>query len=83
VLAADLLAVLACPQSKQPLIYFPKGEENTDEAQGFLLCAASKRRYRIERGVPVMLVEEAETLPDSKVIALVERAKSLGLPVPA
>jgi uncharacterized protein YbaR (Trm112 family) len=83
VLLADLVAVLACPKSKQPLIYFPKGEDNAEEASGFLLCPSSKLRYRIERGVPVMLVEEAEVVPDAQVIALVDRAKTLGLAVPA
>jgi uncharacterized protein YbaR (Trm112 family) len=83
VLAADLVAVLACPQSKQPLIYFPKGEENTDEANAFLFCPASRLRYRIERGVPVMLVEEAVEVPAAGATALISRAKSLGLTVPA
>lgn len=82
-LSDAFVAALVCPKSKQPLIYFPKGEDNRDEATAFLVCVASKLRYRIERGVPVMLVDDAELLPDARVIALVDRAKSLGLRVPA
>jgi uncharacterized protein YbaR (Trm112 family) len=82
VLAADLVAVLACPKSKQPVIYFPRGEENRDEASAFLFCPSSKLRYRVERGVPVMLVDEAIEVPDAAATALVARAKTLGL-IPA
>jgi uncharacterized protein YbaR (Trm112 family) len=82
VLATDLVAVLACPKSKQPVIYFPRGEENRDEASAFLFCPSSKLRYRVERGVPVMLVEEAIEVPDATATALVARAKTLGL-IPA
>ncbi|MFN0250420.1 MAG: Trm112 family protein [Kofleriaceae bacterium] len=78
-LPVDLVAVLACPKSKQPVIYFPKGEENRDESSAFLFCPASKLRYRVERGVPVMLVEEATEVPEATATALVARAKALGL----
>lgn len=78
----DLVSVLACPTSKQPLIYFPRGEANTDEAAGFLLCPASRLRYRIERGVPVMLADEAVSVTQSEVAKLVARARELNLAVP-
>jgi uncharacterized protein YbaR (Trm112 family) len=81
-LSPTLLAVLACPKSRQPLVYFPKGEKNDDEASGFLLCPASSLRYRIEAGVPVLLVEEAQELEAKEVARLVARAKELGLTVP-
>lgn len=71
-LAPELLAVLVCPKSKQPLIYF--------EADGFLLCPASRLRYRIDDGVPVLLAEEATEVPPSEVEGLVQRAKDLGFP---
>lgn len=82
-LPADLLTILACPKSQRPLIYFPRGEGNTSTEPAFLLCPASRLRYRIEAGVPVMLVEEAEELSAPQVAALVSRAKELGLQVPA
>ena len=81
-LAESLLAVLACPKSKQPLVYFPKGEDGADEGAGFLLCPASRLRYRIDGGVPVMLVEEAQELDSREVERLLGRARELGLSVP-
>jgi uncharacterized protein YbaR (Trm112 family) len=82
VLSPDLLAYLACPKSRQPLVYFPKGEAGDDEKREFLLCPASRLRYRIDEGVAVLLVEEAEELPAAEVDRLVARAKALGLVVP-
>jgi len=80
VLSADLLAVLVCPKSKQSLLYFPRGEHDRSEAEAFLLCPASRLRYRIEDGVPVLLVEEATEIATSEVERLVARARELGLP---
>jgi uncharacterized protein YbaR (Trm112 family) len=79
VLAEALLEVLVCPKSKQPLIYFPRGEADRDEAEAFLLCPASRLRYPIRDGVPVMLVDEATSIDEAAVQALVARAKQLGL----
>ena len=80
-LPSDLLEVLVCPKSKQPLVYFPRGEADRDEAAAFLLCPASRLRYPIQDGVPVMLVEEATELSPAAVETLVARARALGLPV--
>ena len=71
-LARELLDVLVCPKSKQPLVYF--------EAEGFLLCPASRLQYRIDDGVPVLLVDEATEVAQAEVDRLLERAKDLGLP---
>jgi uncharacterized protein YbaR (Trm112 family) len=81
-LPSDLLAVLACPVSKKPLIYFPRGEGDQNEADGFLLCPASRLRYRIENGVAVMLAEEAQELPAGEIERLIGRARTLGLALP-
>lgn len=70
-LSKDLLDILVCPESKQPLIYF--------ESEGFLLCPASRRKYRIDDGIPVMLVEESEALAPGAVDALVAQAREHGL----
>ena len=80
-LPSALLEVLVCPRSKQPLIYFPRGEEDLDEAQAFLLCPASQLRYPIRDGVPVMLVDEATAITAAMVDALTARAHQLGLRV--
>jgi uncharacterized protein YbaR (Trm112 family) len=82
VLPTALLEILVCPKSKQPLIYFPRGEEDTDEATGFVVSPASRLRYRIDAGVPVMLVEEATELSVEATQQLVARARQLGLVVP-
>jgi uncharacterized protein YbaR (Trm112 family) len=70
VLPSSLLEVLVCPKSKQPLIYF--------EDEGFLLCPASRLRYRIDDGVPVLLIEEATEVSAADVELLVQRASSKG-----
>jgi len=79
VLPNELLEVLVCPKSKQSLIYFPRGEADRDEVEGFLLCPGSLLRYPIQDGVPVMLVDEAVAVPPRTVDALVARALELGL----
>jgi len=66
-LARELLDVLVCPKSKEPLVYF--------EAEGFLLCAASRLRYRIEEGVPVLLVDEATELAPAEVERLMAQVR--------
>ena len=48
---AKLLEILACPACKTAITL--EGER--------LVCAACGRRYPIRNGIPVMLVEEAET----------------------
>lgn len=75
----ELVEVLVCPKSKQPLIYFPRGEADREEAEAFLLCPGSLLRYRIQDGVPVMLVDEAVAVSPQAVEALVARARELGL----
>jgi uncharacterized protein YbaR (Trm112 family) len=77
-LSPSLLAVLACPKSKQPLVYFPRGERDDDEAHGFLFCPGSRLKYRIEDSVPVLLVDEAEELAAADADRLLGRAKELG-----
>ncbi|MGH9887239.1 MAG: Trm112 family protein [bacterium] len=74
---------MVCPRSKQPVVYFPRGEADRDEADGFLFCPASRLRYPIQDGVPVMLAEEATEVSASAAAQLVARAKELGLSVPA
>jgi uncharacterized protein YbaR (Trm112 family) len=82
VLAPELVDVMVCPKSKQPVVYFPRGEADRDEADAFLLCPASRLRYRIDDGVPVFLIEEATEMPASEVERLVQRARELQLHVP-
>lgn len=57
-LAPELLEILVCPKSKAPLVYVTAAA-----GAPFLVCPTSRLKYRIEAGVPVMLVDEAEELP--------------------
>ena len=66
----QLLEILVCPRSKKPLLYF--------EREDFLFCPDSRLKYRIEDGVPVMLVEEAELLDPPAAAELLERARREG-----
>ena len=78
----ELVEMLVCPKSKQPMIYFPRGEADREEAEAFLLCPTSRLRYSIEDGVPVMLVDEAIELASAAVETLIARARALGLRLP-
>jgi len=82
VLSDELVEIMVYPRSKQPLIYFPRGEADRDEAEGFLLCPATRLRYPIQDGVPVMLVEEALEVSATALEALLSRARQLGLRSP-
>ncbi len=72
-----LLEILRCPESRAELIYFSKGEAG--ERDEFLFCPRSKLRYRIDEGIPVMLIDEAERLDDEACAALEAKASELGL----
>ena len=55
----QLLEILRCPISHAPLVH----------QDGRLLCYQSRKAYRIEDGIPVMLAEEAEDIPESEIPA--------------
>jgi uncharacterized protein YbaR (Trm112 family) len=78
-LPSELLAVLACPESKAPLLHFAGGEAGDQPAAAFLFCPTSRLRFRIEGDVPVLLIEEAERLGERAAAALVAAAKLLGI----
>ncbi|MCP4447814.1 MAG: Trm112 family protein [Myxococcales bacterium] len=66
-IAQHLLDILRCPKSLGELIYV------TGEEQEFLFCPDSKLRYRVEDGIPVMLVDEAELLDEAACEAIVSK----------
>jgi uncharacterized protein YbaR (Trm112 family) len=49
-ISQELLQILACPACKSPVEL--KGDR--------LVCQGCGRRYRIEDGIPIMLIDEAE-----------------------
>ena len=67
----QLLEILACPQDKGPLLYF------ADEDA--LYNPRLRRRYRVQEGIPVMLIDEAETVRDAEHDRLVAKAAAEGL----
>jgi uncharacterized protein len=64
-LSLELLEILVCPETREPLLYFPDGDPQGG-GEPFLLCPASRLAYRIEAGIPVMLVEEATRLAEDE-----------------
>jgi uncharacterized protein YbaR (Trm112 family) len=70
-LDSRLLDILACPDDKGPLYYFD--DENA------LYNPRLKRRYSIRDGIPVMLVDEAETVSDAEHDRLMARVAAEGL----
>lgn len=53
-LDAELLSILACPESKAPLIQVGEWLYSTD--------AATRRRYPVREGIPIMLIDESEVV---------------------
>jgi uncharacterized protein YbaR (Trm112 family) len=66
-----LLEILACPEDKGPLLYF------ADE--GSLYNPRLHRRYEVRDDIPIMLIDEAETVDDAEHDRLVAKAESEGI----
>jgi uncharacterized protein len=67
----QLLEILACPEDKGPLLYF--ADEDT------LYNPRLKRRYPIREDIPIMLIDEAETVDDAEHERLLARAEAEGI----
>jgi uncharacterized protein YbaR (Trm112 family) len=67
----QLLEILACPEDKGPLLYF--GDEDA------LYNPRLKRRYPIREDIPIMLVDEAETVDDAEHDRLLAKAEAQGI----
>ena len=67
----QLLEILACPEDKGPLLYF--------EDEDALYNPRLKRKYPIRDDIPIMLVEEAETVDDATHERLLAKAESQGI----
>ncbi len=53
-LSKKLLDILACPKCRGNLMH--------EKAKSRLTCKKCRLAYRIEEGIPIMLVEEAEKI---------------------
>jgi uncharacterized protein YbaR (Trm112 family) len=66
-----LLEILACPEDKGPLLYF--------EDEDALYNPRLKRRYAIRDDIPIMLIDEAESLDGSEHERLMQKAEAQGI----
>jgi len=66
-----LLEILACPEDKGPLLYF------ADESA--LYNPRLKRRYAVRDDIPIMLIDEAETVDDAEHQRLIAKADAEGI----
>ena len=66
-----LLEILACPKDKGPLLYF--------DDEHALYNPRLRLRYRIDDGIPVMLIDEAETVDDAEHERLTAKAAAEGI----
>src|SRR2546427_12827857 len=66
-----LLEILACPEDKGPLLYF------ADEDA--LYNPRLKRRYLIEDDIPIMLIDEAQSVSDEEHARLLAKAEADGV----
>ena len=67
----QLLEILACPEDKGPLLYF--------EDEQSLYNPRLKRRYSIKDDIPIMLIDEAETVGDDEHRRLLAKAEAEGI----
>jgi uncharacterized protein YbaR (Trm112 family) len=66
-----LLEILACPEDKGPLLYF--------EADQFLYNPRLHRKYTIQDDIPIMLIDEAETVDDEEHARVMAKAEADGI----
>ena len=65
----SLLSILVCPADRGPLV-------RVDSGEGELLYNPRLRRaYRIEDGIPVLLIDEARDVDDDEHARLMARAR--------
>ena len=64
-ISKDLLDILCCPETKADLVLDGDTLASTDKA--------TRRRYRIEDDIPIMLIEESEQLSMEEWIAIMQK----------
>jgi uncharacterized protein YbaR (Trm112 family) len=67
----QLLEILACPEDKGPLLYF-RDEDS-------LYNPRLQRRYAIRDDIPIMLIDEAETVSKAEHDRLMAKAEHDGI----
>jgi uncharacterized protein YbaR (Trm112 family) len=66
-----LLEILACPEDKGPLLYF--------EDESSLYNPRLHRRYVVKDDIPILLIEDAETVDDAEHARLLAKAEAEGI----
>lgn len=66
-----LIAILACPQDKGPLLYF------ADEQ--VLFNPRLSRTYPVREGIPVMLIDESTSVDTAEAARLTAKAEAEGI----
>ena len=64
-ISEDLLKILVCPETKAPLVLDGESLVSTDPA--------TRRRYRIDDGIPIMLIDESEVLTEQEWQAIMQK----------
>jgi len=64
-ISKDLLDILCCPETKADLVLDGDTLVSTDKE--------TRRRYRIEDDIPIMLIEESEQLSMEEWIAIMQK----------
>jgi uncharacterized protein len=64
-ISKELLDILCCPESKADLVLDGDKLVSTDKE--------TRRRYRIDNDIPVMLIEESEVLPINEWTAIMKK----------
>ena len=67
----QLLDILACPEDKGPLLYF--------QDEDALYNPRLKRRYAIRDDIPIMLIDEAETVADDEHDRIMAKIEAEGI----
>ena len=64
-ISKDLLDILCCPETKADLVLDGDTLVSTDKE--------TRRRYRIEDDIPIMLIEESEQLSMEEWVAIMQK----------
>lgn len=64
-ISKELLEMLCCPETKADLVLDGETLVSTDKT--------TRRRYRIEKDIPIMLIEESEQLSEKEWVEIMQR----------
>ena len=69
----SLLSILVCPDDRGPLLLVDSGSDGGGAE--LLYNPRLRRAYRIENGIPVLLIEEARDVDDDEHARLMEQGR--------